>query len=103
MTQCRACYYSKEVTACPDCDYSCGEDPGHRCLRRWSRCVKRGLKKRVRLLNACAVNKNLMPHMYCMYSTYVHRYFLAGNEVQLNSSQSPYACTCVCGLAYISH
>ena len=35
------------------------------------------------------------------YVLYVHRYFLAGNEVQLNSSQSPYACTCVCGLAYI--
>ena len=41
---------SKEVQACPeDCEYS-GEDPGHRCFRRWS-----------------SKNKNLMPHMYCMY------------------------------------
>ena len=50
VTKCQACYYSKEVQACPEnCQYSCGEDLGRRCFRRWSSCVKRGLKKRVSL------------------------------------------------------
>ena len=47
-TKCRACYYSQEVHACPrSCSYSCGEDPGPRCFKKWSQCVKNGLRKMV--------------------------------------------------------
>ena len=46
VTNCKACYYSKTVQTCPKhCMYGCGENPSPRCLKRWSQCVKKGLKK----------------------------------------------------------
>ena len=48
VTKCRACYFSREVHTCPrSCRYGCGENPGRRCFKEWSKCVKNGLGKMV--------------------------------------------------------
>ena len=54
-------------------------------------CQERLKEEGKSILNACAVNKNLIKTTYVRI--YMYRYFLTHNEVQLMHS---------CGLAYIS-
>ena len=95
VTKCRACYYSEEVHNCPvGCRYACGEDPNHKCFKKWSKCVKDGLGNMVSLMYRSVHMCYIRMCMCCVYASWpglmvVEVHLIASDQ---NFSHSPSVC-----------